>query len=140
VQKVFFAVKSAEGELQRIPEPILRPGSSFNMVLLGVREFERGEDGLHEFDIDLEVLKVPGYRTVFSKQAVLGESGHRNLTNGTATTPSVLINTSPNGEGAYVARATIYDEVSGRQVTVTKSFFLKPEEAGNKTENGTTKS
>jgi hypothetical protein len=114
-----------ESEIQPSDDGVFSRGEDIDLILYNVGPFKEGEDGLHWFDMDLEVLDEDG-NVVFSQTEMLGDNGHLKLENGIAGTPYATF--SPNESmdaGKYRMKVHIYDRVGDGKATVTKSFTLK---------------
>ena len=115
----------SEGEIQSSNDGIFARGEDIHLILYNVGKFKEGEDGLHWFDMDLEVLEENG-TVLFNQAGMLGDNGHLKLANGMASSPYATF--SPNETmkaGKYRMKVSIYDKVGKGKATVTKTFSLE---------------
>jgi hypothetical protein len=98
-------------------------GDKVQAVLLDVKGFKQGEDRLHSFDLDVEVIGPSG-EIVLKQEALLGEHGHIYLEDATAGSPYVLLDTTNYVPGKYNVSMRVYDKITGKAATAQKSFAL----------------
>ncbi len=116
---------SPDQQIIPIPDGVFHPGEEVSMILYNVGKFKKGEDGLCELDMDMEVLNSEG-QTVFSASELLGEGGHLLLDNGYAGTPNATFSTTENTPtGDYTMKVRIYDQVGKGSATVSMKFSLQ---------------
>lgn len=124
-QKTLFAKKGSDGALEPVRYATFSRGEMVNMIFIDVGKFKKGADGKHLFDIDIKVKNSDG-KLIFQKEKMLGENGHILLENDIAKSPYGIFYTSIKMEsGVYHMTMTIYDKISGEQVSVTKPFTLE---------------
>ena len=117
--------RTAEGGITATDDAVFSPNEDIHMVLYNVGPFKEGEDGLHWFDMDLEVLDQDG-NVLLSQTGMLGENGHLELENGMAASPYATFSPNETLEpGAYKIKVRIYDRVGKGKASVTKSFTLE---------------
>jgi hypothetical protein len=98
-------------------------GDKVQAVLVRVNGFTQGKDGLHSFDLDVEVIGPSG-EAIIKQDSLLGEQGHIYLTDNTAKSPYVFIDTKGYQPGKYTVMLRIYDKITGKHATAKKSFGL----------------
>lgn len=115
----------SEGEVQSSDDTVFSAGEDINFILYNVGKFKEGEDGLHWFDMDLEVLDKNG-TVLFNQTAMLGENGHLKLPNGMASSPYATFSPNKTMEaGKYRMKVSIYDKLGKGKATVNKTFSLE---------------
>ncbi|MBN2096443.1 hypothetical protein JW752_03550 [Candidatus Peregrinibacteria bacterium] len=106
-------------------KPVFEKGSEVYMVLLDAGPLEKGEDGLHWIDIDVEV-KGPDGTVLLSEQGMLGETGHILFEGDYADQPyGVFSSTETMDAGDYTMKMTLHDKVSGSRATRSAGFVLE---------------
>jgi len=106
-------------------EAVFEKGSDVYMVLLDAGPLEKGEDGLHWIDIDVEV-KGPDKTVILSEQGMLGETGHILFENDYADQPyGVFSSTDTMDVGDYVMKITLHDKVNGSRASRSAGFVLE---------------
>ena len=115
----------SEGEVQSSDDGIFSRGEDIHLILYKVGKFKEGDDGLHWFDMDLEVLDQDG-TVIFNQAGMLGDNGHLKLENGVASSPYATFSPNETMEvGKYRMKVSIYDRVGKGKATVTKTFTLE---------------
>lgn len=108
--------------------PTFEKGEPVTFALMNVGTFERGEDGLHFVDMDLTV-KGPEGEIVLTQESLLGAGGHVELEGGVAPSPNgVFVGAYDLEPGKYTMELTVYDKISGAQVSEKGVFILEAKE------------
>ena len=124
IQDTVLAKKEAD-LWQPVPEAIFKKGDTIGIVLLNVKGFKKGDDGLNWLDIDVEV-KDPANELILDEKDILGEAGHVNLVDNIAKSPVGYFTTPlESASGKYLLKVTIKDKVGGGEASVSKSFVLE---------------
>lgn len=125
IENSCFATVDEEGLLNPVETDVFKRGEEINFVLINVKTFKKGEDGLNWFDIDMEISDIDG-NTVLSAEELLGENGHLNLENNTAESPYAILSQTQNLQpGKYRFKVKIYDKVGNGKATKSKVFTLE---------------
>ena len=115
----------SEGTVESSSDGVFTRGEDVHLILYNVGKFKEGEDGLHWFDMDLEVSDEDG-NVIFDQTGLLGENGHLKLENGKASSPFATFTPNDNIDpGNYRIKVRIYDKVGNGKATVSKSFTLE---------------
>jgi hypothetical protein len=124
IEDALLAVRDSTGQYAVTNNNDFRRGDEINMVLYRVGKFEKGPDGKHLFDMDIEVTGPDG-RMLFTKKELFGENGHVLLPDDMADMPCGTYQTSPEFQpGTYRMKLTIYDKISGKSASRTRLFVL----------------
>lgn len=127
IERSVFGIKNpSTDKIEPVSEPVFAQGDIVALVLINVGKFKKGSDGLHRFDMDMEVKNSRG-RVIGSKRNLLGEEGHLLLADDIAGSPygsidTNIVNLQP---GRYSIKLTIYDKVGGGRVSSSKTFTLR---------------
>ena len=117
--------KSEGGSWQQASDSTFQRGDDIALILLNVRGFEKGDDGLNKMDIDLQV-KDPEGEVIFMQKDMLGEEGHVNLENNIANSPYGSFSSTEELEpGRYTIKVRVRDEVGGGSTSKSKTFTLE---------------
>lgn len=120
-----FARTDSTGQLVTIDDPVYQRGEKISLVLLNVGPFKEDSAGFNWFDMDMEVIG-PDDAIVISETGLLGDGGHLDLENNTASSPyASYTTTSEMKPGEYKFKVTIYDKVGKGRATQTASFKLE---------------
>ena len=113
------------GSWQQAPDSTFQRGDDIALILLNVRGFEKGDDGLNKMDIDVEV-EGPEGEIIFKEDGMLGEEGHVNLENNVANSPYGSFSSTEGLEpGRYIIKVTVRDEIGEGSTTKRKTFTLE---------------
>jgi hypothetical protein len=124
IEDTVLAKKEA-GTWQPVKEAKFKKGDEIGLVLLNVKGFKKGKDGLNRIDLDVQV-KGPDGEIILEKKNILGEAGHVNLKNNIAESPVGSFSTTPELEsGKYTIKVTIKDKIGGGSASTSKSFTLE---------------
>ncbi|MBU1017938.1 hypothetical protein KKA33_02815 [Patescibacteria group bacterium] len=105
--------------------PKFRRGEQVVFGLLNTGPFEKGEDGKHFFEMDIEVTGPDG-EVVMDKKESLSGAGHMELEDGYAPEPNGVFIGSPYSDiGDYNFKLTIYDKIGRGRAVRTARFFLQ---------------
>lgn len=125
IENASFARMGADGKLSLISDPVYKRGESVYFVLLNVGEFEKGKDGLNNFDMDME-FQDPEDQIIFSQKGMLGEKGHIKLPNNTAASPYGIFHTTTDLKpGKYFMKLTIYDKIGNGSASKGSTVMLE---------------
>jgi len=127
IEKSILGIKNPQtGKIDPVSEPVFAQGDIIALELINVGKFKKGSDGLHHFDMDMQI-KNSTRRVISSKRGLLGEEGHLLLPDDIAERPSGSINTNVVSlqPGQYSIKLTIYDKVGGGRATSSKTFTLR---------------
>jgi len=127
IEKSILGIKNpSTDKIDPVSEPVFTQGDIVALVLINVGKFRKGSDGLHHFDMDMEIKNSRG-RVIGSKRNLLGEGGHLLLPDDIAESPygSIDTNVSRLQPGRYSIKLTIYDQVGGGRATSSKTFTLR---------------
>ncbi|MBN2542264.1 hypothetical protein JXI42_05315 [bacterium] len=129
IEKVVIAIEDTiTHEIIEADEAKVKPGESVGIVLINVSGFEKNDEGMNRFEMDMEVIDPTGNVAV-QQDEVLGFKGWRNLEDNVATSPSVLLTISPEyPPGIYEFKVTIYDQVGTGKATASKTFEVITDE------------
>ena len=109
-------------------KPVFKRGERVTFAFFNVGKFKKGEDGLHWFEMDIEITGPDG-EIVLTDEETMGGQGHMELENDIATTPNgVFIGGSGLEEGDYNIQLTIYDKIGGGFIAKTSTFVLETAE------------
>lgn len=112
-------------KLAKVENDTFAPGDKVCYILINVKKFKKGSDGLNWFDMDIEV-KDPQGKVILSKQQMLGERGHVALPDDTAESPfGVFVTNSSLAPGRYQIKLTIYDKIGKTSASKSTTFILK---------------
>jgi len=124
-ERALLAEAKGSGELMENEEAKFFRGDVIALILLNVGPFQRGDDGLNWFDMDINVTYPDGTLN-FSETGILGEDGHMDIENNIANYPHVFFYSTFNEEpGNYTISMAIYDKIDGRRIEVSRSFLLR---------------
>ena len=105
-------------------KPVFTGGEKVIFALFNVGKFTKGDDGLHDFDMDIEVTGPEG-EIILSEEKTMGGQGHMELENDIAPTPNaVFIAGVGLKKGDYNMKLTIYDNISGASAIESGIFVL----------------
>ena len=117
--------RTTENGIEATDNAVFSLNEDIHLVLYNVGPFKKGEDGLHWFDMDMEVSDQDG-NVLLNQTGMLGDNGHLELENGMAATPYATFSPNETLEpGAYKIKVRIYDRVGKGKASVTKSFTLE---------------
>lgn len=120
-----FAKPNENNELIVVNDAIFEKGETVNLILLSVKGFEKGTDGLNKFEMSVEVTNSSN-EVFLSEQNVLGENGHILLPNDVAESPYGVFNSNLNMQsGIYCFKIIIQDVISGKKLTQISHFKIK---------------
>lgn len=124
IQDSVLAKKEADG-WQPVSDEAFKKGDVVGLVLMNVKGFEKGDDGLNKMDLDVKV-KGPNSEVILDKKDMLEAAGHVDLENNIAKSPVGSFSTSSEMEsGKYTIKVTIRDEIGGGSASKSKSFTLQ---------------
>ena len=125
IEAAMFAEQDEQGRWVTLEHSLFDRGDDINLVLLFVTGFEAGEDGLHHFDMNIEVMG-PDSQIIFGQANLFGENGHRLLPSGILSYPCGTYSTTPEFRpGNYWIKLTIFDKISGKKASRSKQFMLQ---------------
>ena len=125
VEAAMFAKPDPQGAWTTLEEAVFQPGDDVSLVLLHVTGFEIGEDGLHHYEMNIEVTDVDS-QIIFAQAGLYGENGKALLPGGVLEYPCGTYSTTPDFRpGKYGIKLTIFDKVSGKQASRRKEFTLQ---------------
>ncbi len=120
-----FARMDEQNKLNPVEAAVFQRGEAVHFVLINVGLFKKGPDGMHAFDIDMDV-KNPDGQAVLTQKDMLGENGHILLADDIAGSPYVTFQSSlALPAGTYIMQMTVRDLIGKTDVTVKKPFALK---------------
>ena len=123
--KAVFARVTAEGEVQFPEDKVFVHGEDIHFALMNVGKFQKDEEGKNWVDMDLIVIG-PDNKVLMDKKNLLGESGHLELKDDTAPSPSgVFVAGSDMKSGKYTMKLRVYDKIGGGEVSDSGTFELK---------------
>jgi hypothetical protein len=100
-------------------------GSQVYIVLVNVAGLAKGADGKNKIDLELH-LQAPNGQMVYSRQGLLGTTGHQDLPGNRAKTPYVALVTAKNWlPGTYTLTFTLRDLVGKGYITAKQEIRLK---------------
>lgn len=125
-EKAVFATVDPEGEVVfRDENPSFIRGEAIHFALMNVGEFKTDKDGKCQVDMDL-LVTGPDKKVVMDKKNLLGPSGHLQLEDNIAPSPSgVFIAGTDMKSGKYTMKLTVYDKIGGDEVSDSGSFTLR---------------
>lgn len=119
-----FASPSESGALAVKDDQFFKKGDVVCLILTNVGKFKKGEDGLHKFEMSVEVTDSDG-KVIYSQSDMLGENGHVLLPNNVAVSPYGVFNSSTDMvSGRYLFKLTIIDKIGTGKVSKTVTFNL----------------
>jgi len=102
-----------------------KKGETVGLVMLNVKAFKKGNDGLNWIDMDVEV-KDPDGKVILSEKDLLGDSGKLDLKDNIAKSPvGNFSTTSSLQSGKYTIKVTVYDKIGKGYTTNSKTFDLE---------------
>ncbi|MFH2096806.1 MAG: hypothetical protein ABIJ16_13945 [Bacteroidota bacterium] len=113
------------GEFELVQNGKFDNGEVVYLMMFDVSGFEKGPDGKHQVEMDMEITDMEG-NVILETRELLGENGHVELDNGIAANPNASFSPGLNTpDGDYKFYAKIYDKVGGGSASVTKKFTLR---------------
>ena len=124
VEQTIIGVENENGSIMPVDNAEFNPTESFSVVLLNVSGFKKGDDGMNQFDIDMEILSPEG-KILFEQKGILGPGGKLDLPNNVAESPVVYFTIGSDYiPGNYQIKVSIYDKIGSGKASVTKNFTV----------------
>jgi hypothetical protein len=117
----YFAEIGPNGELIPISDPAYSSGEKVVYALENIGKFEKGNDGLHWLDLDMEVKDSEG-NVIYLQRGMLGEGGHVLLNNDIASSPYGAFELADEQPGTYNIKLTVHDLVGGGSASSSSTF------------------
>ena len=125
VEAAMFAKPDEQGTWTTLEKAVFDRGDDINLVLLHVTGFEPGEDGLHHYEMNIEVTDADS-QIIFAQAGLYGENGKALLPAGVLEYPCGTYSTPPDFRpGKYGIKLTIFDKVSGKQASRSRQFTIR---------------
>ena len=124
-KSALFVAQDSTGQYYTIDYTNFKRGDTINLVLYHVGKFEKGSDGQHHYDMNIEV-RGPEGQMIFYQENLYGEKGIGLLPDGILELPCGTYMTTPEfRSGSYEMKLTIYDKVSGDKASGSRQFILE---------------
>jgi len=124
-KSALFVAQDSTGQYFTIDYNNFKRGDTINLVLYHVGKFQKGSDGQHHYDMNIEI-RGPEGQMIFSQENLYGEKGIGLLPDGILELPCGTYLTTPDFRpGAYEMKLTIYDKVSGETASGNRQFILE---------------
>jgi hypothetical protein len=116
--------KKVDSAWSEVTDKKFAKGDNIGLLLLNVSGFKKGDDGLNNMNIDVEVTDPDG-KVIASSTDILGDAGKVDLPDNIAKTPIGTYQTTADmASGTYKIKVTVNDKISGGSATATETFEL----------------